>query len=184
MFIVGIATVLLWRKLDIKLGSRKAYAISIVAYFIASLPILFVEIYDIALIIVIFMGVGFGGMLYFIYLIIVDVIDEDELKTGVRREGTFFGITNFFMRLAMVLSIVTVGLVFTTTGWENYIPTPGVDTILGLRLLVVVYPGIALGVTLLCLYFFPFSKKRVEELKKQVLELHEKKKERIRSKKS
>ncbi len=118
-------------------------------------------------------------MLYFIYLIIADVIDEDELKTGVRREGAFFGITNFFMRLAMVLSIVTVGIVFSTTGWEEYVKNPGVDVIFGLRLLVVVFPGIALGISLLCLYFYPFPKNRVEEIKSQLIELHQKKKERV-----
>ena len=85
------------------------------------------------------------------------------------------GITNFFMRLAMVFSILTVGLVFTSTGWEEYTPTPGVDEILGLKLLVTLFPGLALGVTLLCLYFYPYPKERVQEIKKLMAELHEKK---------
>ena len=72
------------------------------------------------------MGIGFGGMLYFIYYIVADVIDDDELKTGVRREGIFFGIANFFMRLSMILSILIVGSVFIQTGWDEYNPIPGV----------------------------------------------------------
>jgi GPH family glycoside/pentoside/hexuronide:cation symporter len=118
-------------------------------------------------------------MLYFTYLIIVDPIDDDELKTGVRREGTFFGITNFFMRLAMILSIVTVSLVFTSTGWETYTPTPGADVIFGIRALIVIFPAIALGISLICLYFFPYTKEKVEGLKAQLAELHKKKMERI-----
>ena len=112
MFIVGVLTVVIWMKLDVKLGSRKAYAVAMILYFFATIPILFITTYEMAIFTVILMGVGFGGMLYFIYLLIADVIDEDELNTGVRREGSFFGITNFFMRLAMILSIVTVSLVF------------------------------------------------------------------------
>ena len=127
------------------------------------------------------MGFGFGGMLYFIYLIIADVIDEDELKTGIRREGMFFGITNFFMRLSMVLSILSVGLIFTQTGWAEYTTNPGVDVILGLRILFVVFPSIALGLSLICLHFYPFSKSRVEEIKEQITELHKQKKEKIGS---
>ncbi|GAF97670.1 unnamed protein product, partial [marine sediment metagenome] len=127
IFIIGLVSVVLWNFLDVKIGSRKAFAISLVAYFIASIPLLFVEDYTLAMVTIIFTGIGFGGQLYFIYLIIADVIDDDELKTGVRREGSFFGITNFFMRLAMVLSIVTIGMVFTTTGWEDYVPNPGVN---------------------------------------------------------
>jgi GPH family glycoside/pentoside/hexuronide:cation symporter len=179
LFIVGIVTVIIWRKIDVKLGSKKGYFISIVAYFVTSIPLLFIETYEIALIVVSLMGFGFGGMLYFIYLIIADVIDEDELKTSVRHEGIFFGITNFFMRLSMVLSILTVGLVFTASGWGDYQPSPGVDKILGLRLLVFLFPAIALSLNLICLKFYPFSKSRVEEIKEQITELHNQKKEKV-----
>lgn len=181
MFIVGVVTVIVWMKLDVKWGSRKAYVVAIIVYFIASLPILFITSYNMALIMVIFMGFGFGGMLYFIYLIVADPIDDDELKTGVRREGTFFGVTNFFMRLSMILSIVTVSLVFTSTGWETYTPNPGADIIFGIRALMVIFPGIALGITLICLYFYPYTKERVAEMKAQLAELHKEKMDRVQA---
>lgn len=181
LYIVSIVTVFVWRLIDVKIGSKKGYAIAIVAYFIASIPMLWVSNYYLSIIVVVIMGFGFGGMLYFIYLLIADVIDEDELKTGIRREGSFFGITNFFMRLSMILSIVTISLVFTQTGWEEWTPNPGVDVIMGLRILFVVFPGIALGATMVCLYFYPFPKKRVQEIKKQLTELHEEKLDRVRS---
>jgi len=181
IFIVGIISVVLWRWLDVKLGSRVSYAISMILFVIAILPILFVSDFISALISISTAGVGFGGMLYFIYLLIADVIDEDELKTGVRREGTFFGITNFFMRLAMVFSIVSVSLVFLSTGWEEWTPDPTLNTILGIRLLMVLFPAIAIGLTLLCLYFYPFTKSKVQEIKDKMEELHQQKKEKIRS---
>ena len=179
MYVVGLASVALWRWLDVKIGSKKGYAISIVAYFFASLPLMFIDVYLIAVVIAVFMGIGFGGMLYFIYLIIADVIDEDELKTGIRREGAFFGITNFFMRLSMILSIVTIGIVFIQTGWELYDPL--VDVTFGLRLLFIVIPGIALGISLICLYFFPYSKSYVQEMKEKLTELHESKMRKTKS---
>ena len=181
MFIVGVMTVIIWMKLDLKFGSRKAYAIAVIIYFFATIPMLFITSYTVALIVVIAMGFGFGGMLYFIYLIVADTIDDDELKTGIRREGTYFGITNFFMRLAMIMSIVTVSLVFTSTGWETYTANPGADIIFGIRALIVIFPGIALGITLICLHFYPYTKERVEEMKVQLAELHKKKMERVRS---
>ncbi|MFX0188891.1 MAG: MFS transporter [Candidatus Hodarchaeota archaeon] len=181
LFIVGIFSVLLWMKLDVKIGSKKGYAIAIVAYFLASIPILFIEDFFTILIVFMIAGIGFGGMLYFIYLIIADVIDEDELNTGVRREGTFFGITNFAMRLSMILSIITISLVFTTTGWEEYEPNPGTNVILGIKVILVVFPGIALGLTLLCLYLYPYPKEKVLEIKKELAELHKQKLERVES---
>jgi len=166
MYVVGLASVALWRWLDVKIGSKKGYAIAIVAYFFASLPLMFIDDYLIAVVIAVFMGIGFGGMLYFIYLIIADVIDEDELKTGI-------------MRLSMILSIVTIGIVFIQTGWEIYDPL--VDVTFGLRLLFIVIPGIALGISLICLYFFPYSKSYVQEMKEKLTELHESKMRKAKS---
>ncbi|TFF99552.1 MAG: MFS transporter [Promethearchaeota archaeon] len=179
MYIVGAVSVVIWKKLDVAIGSRKGYAMSIVLYFVATLPMLIIDNYYISLIAAIGLGIGFGGMLYYIYLIIADIIDADELKTGVRREGSFFGITNFFMRLSMIASILTVGLVFRQVGWEEY--NPIVNPVLGLRVLFVVFPGIALGITLICLYFYPYTKERVEEMKDKLDKLHKEKKAKVRS---
>ncbi len=180
-FIAGVITVIIWMKLDVKLGSRKAYMIAVIVSIIAFIPFLFISTFTMALIFMIFSGIGMGGMLYFIYLIVADPIDDDELETGVRREGTFFGITNFFMRLSMILSIVTVSLVFSSTGWESYTPNPGADVIFGLKALIVIFPGIAMVVTLILLYFYPYTKERVAEMKSQLAELHKKKMERVKS---
>jgi GPH family glycoside/pentoside/hexuronide:cation symporter len=179
MYIAGAVSVVLWRWLDLKLGSKRGYAISIVAYFFCSLPLMFIAQYEIVLIIAMLMGIGFGGMLYFIYLLIADVIDEDELKTGVRREGAFFGITNFFMRLSMILSIVTIGIVFVQNNWGVYNPLINQDV--ALRFLFIVVPGIALGGTLICLYFYPFSKSKVQEIKQKLIQLHKEKAEKVRA---
>ena len=179
MYVIGALSVVLWRKLDLKLGSKKGYTLAIIAYFFSTLPMLFISDYMSGVITAIVIGFGFGGMLYFIYLLIADVIDEDELKTGVRREGTFFGITNFFMRLSMILSIVTIGIMFKQTKWDVYTPVPGLDVIFALRALFVIFPGVALGVTLICLYFYPFPKKKVEEIKVKIEELHKQKLDKI-----
>ena len=179
LYIVGLLTVGIWRWLDLKLGSRKAYGISIIAYIIGSIPLLLIDSYIFTLVVAIAMGFGFGGMLYFIYLIVADIIDEDELKTGVRREGAYFGITNFFMRLAMILSILTVGVVFTQVSWETYTPTGAITEIIGLRMLMYAFPAIALLITLICLYFYPFTKSKVEEIKVKLIELHKEKAEKV-----
>jgi len=98
LYIVGIVSMFFWKKIDVKLGGKVGYGLSMIAYVVASLPMLFISSYIPALITAVFMGIGFGGMLYFIWYIVADCIDDDELKTGVRREGSYFGIANFFMR--------------------------------------------------------------------------------------
>jgi len=177
LLIVAMPTILIWKKLDIKIGSKKSFGISIISYCIAAIPIIFISDYISAVIIFGLVGFGYGGLTYFIYLLISDVVDEDELKTGMRREGLFFGVTNFFKRLSMVPTIISISLVFISSGWETYTPNPNVDIILGLKVLVVLFPGLALGICLICLYFYPYSKERVEEIKVGLAELHLKKQE-------
>ena len=180
-FISATISIVIWMKLDIKIGSKKTFAIAIIFFFLMTIPFLFITSYMVALIFSALMGVGFGGMLYTVWLLIADVIDDDELKTGVRREGIFMGITDFFIRFSIILSIVSISLVYTTVGWETYTPNPGADVIFGNRILFVVFPGIALGITLICLYFYPLSKKKVEENKIRMAELHKQKIERVRT---
>ncbi|MFW9783575.1 MAG: MFS transporter, partial [Candidatus Heimdallarchaeota archaeon] len=180
IFIVGIVSVVLWKKLDVKIGSRKSFAISLILFAGAITPILFITNYYIAILTLSFAGIGFGGMLYFIYLLIADPIDEDELKTGVRREGTFFGITNFFMRLAIILAIVSISSIFLSTGWEQWTENPAIDTLFGIQLLMVLFPAIAVVISLLCLYFYPFPKAKVESMKEKLAIVHNEKKERIK----
>ncbi len=177
LFVVGFITVPLWKYLHVKIGSKTGFAISVILYIITSIPLFFLTDYWHVAYVAGAMGIGFGGMLYYIYLIIADVVDEDELNTGVRREGTFFGITNFFMRLSMILSILSISLIFTGYGWGEWTVIAPDEVQFGIRFLVVGFPAIALIGVLVCLKFFPFSKQRVEEIKIQLDEMHQKKKD-------
>lgn len=181
--IVALISIFAWKPIGIKTGSKIGYTIALSILFFAFIPLFFIRDLTSAIIIIIFSGLGFGGMLYFTTLLISDIIDSDELKTGIRREGSFFGITNFFMRLTGILSILTISLVFTTTGWEEYDLNQGIDVVYGLRMLMAAFPMIAIGIILLCLYLYPITKENVKTMKKQLIDLHQKKKEKVLNKK-
>ena len=177
--LVAILSIFIWSKIGIKIGSRLGYFIGVCVLFIAFIPLLFISEFSYAIIIVCISGAGFGGLLYFTTLLSADIIDDDEIKTGIRREGTFFGITNFFMRLTGIISILTISLVFSSTGWEEYTPNPDIDVIFGLRLLMAVFPMISLVIFCICLYFYPITKQRVIEIKKEMTDLHQQKRDRL-----
>lgn len=177
--IVALASMIIWSKVGIKLGSKKGYLIALCILFISFIPLLFISDFNSALFVIIISGIGFGGLLFFTTLLIADIIDEDELKTGVRREGSFFGPTNFFMRITSIFSILTISLVFTSAGWEEYSPNPGVNVIFGLRLLMAVFPMIAAGILGLCIILYPLSKNKVLEIKIEMANLHQEKRDRL-----
>jgi Na+/melibiose symporter-like transporter len=75
----------------------------------------------------------------------------------------------------MICSIITVSLVFTSVGWEEYVANPGIDVIFGLRLLVFLFPTVAIIISLILLYFYPFTKEYVHSIKEKLAVLHSKK---------
>ena len=53
----------------------------------------------------------FGSTLWFVpAALIADVVDEDELATGQRREGAFFGLYSFGQQLATGLALLLTGV--------------------------------------------------------------------------
>ena len=54
-----------------------------------------------AVIIAVFIAFGLAGLLVLLDVLENDVVDEDEIKTGVRREGMYFGVNGFMIRLGI-----------------------------------------------------------------------------------
>lgn len=117
-----------------------------------------------------------SGSLYLKDLVIADIIDEDELKTGVRREGAYFGMNAFIMRFSVIMVFLSINLVFNSVGWKVFAPdqaTP--DVLLGLRLLMSVFPCIALVLGILGFSRYPLVGERLEKVKEEEDSLHKEK---------
>ena len=87
------------------------------------------------------------------------------------REWLFFPFLKIFFTL--FLHVRVVAFVFQGTSWAEYTPNPAVDTILGLRFLMFGMPSIALLVICLALYFYPFTKEKVDSMKADLKKMHD-----------
>lgn len=176
MFLVSAASTPLWEKIRVKKGARMCGLIGIAVWVVAVLLFAYSINFEMAMICMIFLGVGLGGGLYFYDQCIAEIIDEDEITYGVRRSGIYYAVLNFLIRLSMIINFVIIGLVFTSTDWMNYDPNPGVNVIIGLRILMGIYPAIVLVLSLIGLYFYPIKGERLRENRKKLTELHDQKK--------
>lgn len=174
-FLSSILGVIMFSKIDAKVGSKKGILISMIWWACSFIPLLFIEDYEIAAIIMIFIGIGLGGPTYFIDRNISNIIDEDEFRTGQRREASYYGVHAIFIRLAAILVIISVNIVFAYNGWEEI----DVGTItdaqkMGLRLLMSIFPAVAMLIGILFLKFYRLGKTQVDEiqLKKKELNKH------------
>ena len=164
-FIASIGGVLFWSFIDSKLGSKIGFILSMSWWVAALIPLIWVESYLGILIIMALNGIGLGGSPYFIDRHISNIADEDELKTGERREGSYFGVHALFVRLSTILSIGSIAIVTSTNGWTVYEPaavTEGV--IFGLKSLMSLFPAGALVIGIIVLIFYPLGRKQVQEL--------------------
>ncbi|MHA1193584.1 MAG: MFS transporter [Promethearchaeota archaeon] len=174
-FIVAAVSTPLWEWIRVKKGARMVGLIGIVTWIIPILFFAFSINIEMVFIVQIFNGIGLGGGLYFYDQCIAEIIDEDEVMQGTRRSGIYYAVLNFFIRLSAIINFILIGIVFSTTDWQNYVPNPGVDTIMGLRILMGVFPAIVLGLSLIGMYFYPIKGDKLKETRMKLTELHEEK---------
>ncbi|MFX1567853.1 MAG: MFS transporter [Promethearchaeota archaeon] len=174
----AIFITVLWKPIVRKIGNRKAWMISMTAWIFTLLPLMFLgpNMEIVAIIVFFFIGLGLSGSLYIIDLIISDIVDEDEVNTGIRREAGYYGVNAFFLRLAIIVVFISIGPVFIIADWEVFtLPvSPAVE--MGLRTLMFVYPAVALIIAILAIYKYPLDGEKLIEVKGKLKEIHDQKK--------
>lgn len=119
-----------------------------------------------AFVYVVFYALGFIAMGFFntiIWAMITDVIDDAELKNGVREDGTIYSVYSFARKLGQALSAGLSGVLLSLVGYtEATAFDPEVVT--GIFNISCISPAIGFAaVALVLIFFYPLSKKRVEE---------------------
>ena len=178
----ALSITFLWKRLANKYGVRKMWMISS-AFWMATLAPLMFDLDIIGAFIVFFLvGIGLGGSLYSKDLIVSDIIDEDEVKTGTRRDASYFGNYIFFLRVGYLFVFSAIGMVFTNVGWRIHEPDPSLITaeqIFGLKALAFIFPAIALTIIILAMWRYPLHGDYLKEIKTKLVKIHEEKKTRV-----
>lgn len=173
----AIFITILWKPVVKRIGNRKAWMISMSIWILTLLPIMFIDNFILGMIVFFLIGIGLSGSLYIIDLVVSDIIDEDEINTGMRREASYYGVNALFLRMTTVLVFLAISSVFTSVGWAVFEPesiTP--EIIFGLRSLMFIFPAIALGIAILSIYKYPLDGEKLSQLKRELQIIHDKKK--------
>jgi glycoside/pentoside/hexuronide:cation symporter, GPH family len=117
---IGSISAFLWVKLSKKIGKKTVFAITMVMYGVAAWSYLLqgpgLEIR------MIFLAALWGASLagyVMIWSLIADFVDYDELETGYRHEGQFYGVYTLVTKLATALGMFLVGIFLSTIGLEH-----------------------------------------------------------------
>ncbi len=158
-------------KVSSKIGKAKTYALGItiaccaliVGFFLPSTA------KTIMMIIAVIAGIGFSSQWVCPHSMVPDVIEYDELITGERREGIYYGMNGMVGKITGALGSAICGWGLSLTGYvENAVQTP--EALMGIRTMFALLPAILLLICVPLLMKYPITRKAHAEVVRQLEE--------------
>jgi glycoside/pentoside/hexuronide:cation symporter, GPH family len=173
--IIGVPVTTLIRR---RLGVVGAQQLLLILAGVGLLAIIFVPTALIPVCIIL-AGFGLAGPQTLTNCLFAQVADEDELRSGVRREGMFFGVNALITKPAQSVAIALSPFILELTEFvtrqqnngEIFLNQP-TSAITGIKVIAGLIPGLAMLLGALILVFFPLRGAHLEEIQKKVLALH------------
>jgi GPH family glycoside/pentoside/hexuronide:cation symporter len=119
-------------------------------------------------------GIGFAGGMYLVPLMNGDVVDMDEHRIGLRREGMYAGVNSLITKPAISLGN-SVFLWFLSAYGYDFAARSGTQSSqaeIGILLGWVLIPGILLALSFVSLFFYPLAGPKWDEIKKRLTMIH------------
>lgn len=167
-FVVMAAMLPLWVRRTNAVGPRRAMTEGVVLFGVTLAGFWWAWDLPSALVAGGLVGIGVAAVLLLLDVLIADVIDEDHLHTGRRREGMYFGMHALVLRLNGVAQAGILTAVLTRSGYDPSLAAQPASAILGFRLLMTAIPGAILLVTLLFLWLYPLHGTRLARVRERV----------------
>jgi glycoside/pentoside/hexuronide:cation symporter, GPH family len=143
---------------------------------LASIAFLPVNLISLSLIVA---GLGLSGQQTITYNLLAQVIDDDEVNTGNRREGAFYGANALVTKPAQSLALFFTAFILERSGFITRAMNEGeivlnqsASSLFGIRAIVGLIPGLAMVISAAILFFFPLKGERLRDLKETILTMH------------
>ncbi len=176
---VGIVSgIFLWIKRRDIWGVKKSLIIWLGIFALGCLDMmLFGRMVPFAIIGFFLIGVGFAGGMYLIPMMNGDVIDFDEKRTGLRREGMYAGINSLVTKPAISLAQWAFLSIITAYGYDQSLAkgmqSGGAET--GILTGWMLIPAILLLISMVTTNWYPLAGEAWDKTKKELAALHKEK---------
>ncbi len=155
-----------------KAGKKEITSVGVAMAAVANLILFFLRGMDPSILMWIFLamnfvsGIGLTTLVMQLWAMATDSIDDIEVRTGSRDDGTAYSVFNFFRKLGQVLAAVCVNGAL--IGMNYRYEKGAVQTLENLKSmydLATIIPAVMFGIMALLLFiYYPLSRKKVEEL--------------------
>jgi GPH family glycoside/pentoside/hexuronide:cation symporter len=175
----GTALIMLfvWQKISNLLDKKIVYFLGSAIWIIAQIGLFLVQPGQTFLLYALAMLAGCGvSVAYLIpWSMIPDVIDLDELNTGERREGIFYGFMVLLQKFGLAFGLFLVGIALEASGFikpieGQPIPMQPESALWAIRLVVAPLPAIVLLAGIILAYFYPITREYHTKIRLQLQE--------------
>ncbi|MEH1919490.1 MFS transporter [Nostoc sp.] len=170
-----------WGALSKKFGKKVVYFLGMSLWIIAAAGLFFLQPGQIVLMYVMAVMAGFGvSTAYLIpWSMIPDVIELDELQTGQRREGIFYGFMVLLQKFGLAFGLFLVGNALQVAGFQASVagspsPIQPASALFAIRVAVGPIPTVCLILGLVLTYFYPITREMHAEIMLKLKERQEK----------
>ncbi|NDJ86119.1 MAG: MFS transporter [Chloroflexi bacterium] len=119
LVIATVVSLIVWQRIFQRFGTRRALIASFAIAAFCALPILFTTSLVATALVLGALGLGVGGALLLgPDMLFAEVIDEDYVKTGARREGLYRGILGFMFRFPPAFAGLILGEALAVSGYD------------------------------------------------------------------
>jgi GPH family glycoside/pentoside/hexuronide:cation symporter len=152
----------IWTPLIKRIGKNTSYAIglfiiaavTIIVFFLA--PVLGMVFMFVMMVIA---GIGLAATYVAPYTMIPDTIEYDQVHSGQREEGSYYGLWTFFSQTGQAMAGLISGLVLQVMLFANNTPVQAPEALLGIRLLLGPIPAVFLVLAGVIVLFYPINEK-------------------------
>ncbi|MGK7933143.1 MAG: MFS transporter [Microcystaceae cyanobacterium] len=164
-----------WSALSQRWGKKTVYFVGIPLTIIAAAGLFFlqpgqvIQMYSLG----VMAGMGISTAYLVPWSMLPDVVDLDELKTGERREGIFYGLVVQLQKMGIAFSVFLVGKFLDLSGYipstsGNIIQVQPDSALLAIRLVIAPIPTIVLTLGLISAYFYPITRSVHQDIMSQL----------------
>jgi GPH family glycoside/pentoside/hexuronide:cation symporter len=108
------------------------------------------------------------GFSMLILAMTADIVDEDEVRTGTRREGMYTGVRALVNKVTGAAGVLWMGYFLRFAGFDEALPAQAPATIQNIRVIYAFYPIPFVALAILILLFYPLTKRRVRAMREEL----------------
>jgi len=141
------------------------FSIALVVAGIEVISPFFVQSFNVALVAAAIIGFPVAGMIMLGDVIMSDVIDEDEMRNGSRREAMFFAVNGAAVALSSTIAAAAFGIISTMYGYNPLLDVQPQSVDQGFRVYMIFLPIIGAICAVTALSFYPLHGERLRAVR-------------------